>query len=54
MIGKEKGRGSMGTFAGLFCEQGCCVPEEKRQEFAKRVEKVFQAGGMMEVNVGSG
>lgn len=40
----------MGTFAGMFCEKACIVPEEKREEFAKRVEKVFQAGGMMEVD----
>ena len=33
----------MGTFAGMFCEKACIVPEEKREEFAKRVEKVLRS-----------
>ena len=38
----------MGTFAWLFSDGGK-VPENKREEFTKRIEKLCQAGGMMEV-----
>lgn len=40
----------MGTFAGLFQKAGSGIPEEKKAEFRERVEKLFQAGGMMELN----
>lgn len=39
----------MGTFAEIFKETGSDIPEHKRNEFAKKIEKIFQAGGMMEV-----
>jgi len=38
----------MGTFATLYHKQGNRIPEEKKTEFLKRVELLFQAGGMME------
>lgn len=37
----------MGTFAGLLREGS--IPENKKDEFIRRVELLFQAGGMMEV-----
>ena len=37
----------MGTFAGLFREGR--IPENKKDEFIRRVELLFQAGGMMEM-----
>lgn len=37
----------MGTFADIFKAEDSTIPEDKRQEFAKRVEKIFRAGGMM-------
>ncbi|MCD7746568.1 MAG: hypothetical protein LUI13_15030 [Lachnospiraceae bacterium] len=40
----------MGTFADKFCARGAQIPEEKEQEFLERLEKLFQAGGMMEVD----
>ena len=39
----------MGTFANFFKENGCGIPENKKDEFAKRIEKIFIAGGMMEI-----
>lgn len=39
----------MGMFAGLLKEDGAEIPEDKREEFEQRVEKLFQAGGMMEM-----
>ena len=38
---------AMGTFAGLFREGR--IPENKKDEFISRVELLFQAGGMMEM-----
>lgn len=39
----------MGTFAMLFQKAGAEIPDEKREEFRARIEKLFQMGGMMEV-----
>lgn len=39
----------MGTFASLFRKSGVGVPEEKKEEFRNSIEKLFQAGGMMEM-----
>ncbi len=39
----------MGTLVSLFQKAGAKIPDEKRDEFQRRVEKLFQAGGMMEV-----
>lgn len=39
----------MGTFAELFKFKHAEVPQDKTEEFVKRIEKLFQAGGMMEV-----
>lgn len=39
----------MGTFASLFRENGVRIPENKKQEFTERIERLYQAGGMMEV-----
>ena len=39
----------MGTFARQFEGRGAKIPECKVKEFTERVEKLFQAGGMMEV-----
>lgn len=39
----------MGTFAGIFVEKKDNIPECKRDEFANRIEKLYQAGGMMEI-----
>lgn len=44
----EKGK-NMGTFAGLYREPEAGIPDEKIEEFKARVEMLFQAGGMMEV-----
>ncbi|MCD8398949.1 MAG: hypothetical protein LUD12_17560 [Lachnospiraceae bacterium] len=40
----------MGTFANSFYARGAHIPEEKEQEFRERVEKLYQAGGMMDVD----
>ena len=39
----------MGTFARLFQKAGTGIPDDKKEEFKRRVEKLFQAGGMMEL-----
>ena len=39
----------MGTFAMLFHKAGTGIPDEKMEEFKERIEKLFQMGGMMEV-----
>lgn len=39
----------MGTFATLFQKAGAEIPDGKMEEFRDRIEKLFQAGGMMEV-----
>lgn len=41
----------MGTFARLFQKDGIWIPDEKKEEFQRRIEKLFQAGGMMELKV---
>lgn len=38
----------MGVFVCFFKEKNACIPEDKREEFKRNVEKVFVAGGMME------
>ncbi len=38
----------MGTFATLFHKAGAGIPDEKKEEFRSRIEKLFQMGGMME------
>ena len=38
----------MGTYAGIFSGGGS-IPENKREEFSKRLERLFQTGGMMEI-----
>ena len=39
----------MGTFAALFHKAGAGIPDEKREEFRVRMDKLFQMGGMMEM-----
>lgn len=39
----------MGSFAWLLRKEGVGIPDEKKEEFKDRLEKLFQAGGMMEV-----
>ncbi|MCM1252068.1 MAG: hypothetical protein NC321_04545 [Clostridium sp.] len=39
----------MGTFADLYQENGTSIPNEKIEEFKKRIEILYQAGGMMEL-----
>ncbi|MBQ8803928.1 MAG: hypothetical protein IJZ53_09855 [Tyzzerella sp.] len=39
----------MGTFAGIFAEKEDNIPESKKDEFVERIEKLYQAGGMMEI-----
>lgn len=39
----------MGTFATLFHKAGAGIPDEKKKEFKVRIEKLFQMGGMMEM-----
>jgi len=39
----------MGTFAELFKKKGARIPDGKKEEFAGRIEKLFRAGGMMEL-----
>ncbi len=39
----------MGAYAALFWKNGASVPDGKKEEFKKRIEKLFQAGGMMEL-----
>ena len=41
----------MGTFAELHTAENAAIPQEKREEFLKRIELVFQSGGMMEVDI---
>ena len=41
----------MGTFAGIFQKEGVGIPAVKKEEFQKRIEKLFQAGGMMELKL---
>ncbi|MCM1387286.1 MAG: hypothetical protein NC231_08170 [Bacillus sp. (in: Bacteria)] len=39
----------MGTFANLYHEKGTSIPNGKIEEFKKRLEILYQAGGMMEL-----
>lgn len=39
----------MGTFASLFQKPGTGVPDEKKEEFRERIEKLYRAGGMMKL-----
>lgn len=39
----------MGTFAMLFQKAGAEISDEKKEEFRDRIEKLFQMGGMMEM-----
>ena len=39
----------MGCFATLYSNEDSKIPESKKQEFQERIQKLFQAGGMMEV-----
>lgn len=39
----------MGTFAEIFKETGSIIPEDKRNEFVEKIEKLFRAGGMMDM-----
>lgn len=40
----------MGIFAGAYSGRGYnTIPEQKKREYEKRVEKLFQAGGMMKI-----
>lgn len=41
----------MGTFAGLLQQDGVRVPDVKKEVFQRRIEKLFQAGGMMELKM---
>ncbi|MBD5482902.1 MAG: hypothetical protein HDR15_10360 [Lachnospiraceae bacterium] len=41
----------MGTFARLLQQDGVRVPDVKKEEFQRRIEKLFQAGGMMELKM---
>lgn len=38
----------MGTFANLFGEMK--IPEEKRKEFSKRIQTIFEKGGLMDIS----
>lgn len=38
----------MGTFANLFGEMK--IPEEKREEFSKRIQTIFEKGGLMDIS----
>ncbi|MCC8046215.1 MAG: hypothetical protein LIP12_12085 [Clostridiales bacterium] len=40
----------MGTFVNSFYVKGAHIPKEKELEFQERLEKLFQAGGMMEID----
>ena len=40
----------MGTFASIYKGNNSFIPEDKRGEFASRVEKLFVAGGMMDMD----
>lgn len=39
----------MGTFAELFVEGNARIPDDRRKEFIERVKKVYQCGGMMDI-----
>lgn len=39
----------MGTFASLLQKTGAEIREVQKEQFRKRIEKLFQAGGMMEL-----
>ena len=43
------GRYIMGTFAEIYKYEGSDIPEENMAEFTERIEKLFQAGGMMDI-----
>lgn len=43
------GGNRMGTFAELLQKEGTGIQEEQKEEFKNRIEKLFQAGGMMEL-----
>lgn len=51
IINKSQGEIYMGSFAEICKEQGVKIKEDKKQEFEDRIEKLFQAGGMMETEV---
>lgn len=39
----------MGTFVSLLQKTGTEIREEQKEEFRERIEKLFQADGMMEL-----
>lgn len=39
----------MGTFAGILREKESIISENRREEFAEKIEKIFRAGGMMNI-----
>ena len=41
----------MGTYASLFKERKSMIPEDKKEEFVSKVEKVFCDGGMMDMKL---
>lgn len=41
----------MGTFANLFYKYESKIPTDEKEEFKSCIEKLFQAGGMMEVKL---
>lgn len=46
----QEGKIDMGTFAMLFQKAGAEMPDEKKEEFRARIERLFQMGGMMKWN----
>lgn len=41
----------MGTFAGFFEKEDVKIVDDKAEEFAEKIQKVFQSGGMMDVEI---
>ena len=41
----------MGTFADFFQKEDVKIADDKVEEFAERVQKVYQSGGMMDVEI---
>lgn len=39
----------MGTYAWLYARESSGIPDNKRAEFVKKIEKIFQTGGMMDM-----
>lgn len=51
MIMKSWGKKNMGSFAEICKRENVKIKADKKEEFEDRIEKLFQAGGMMDTEV---